>query len=168
MLVSCLKMPLVLRQGKKKSEGKHGKGQRGGFMFSVFLLWRWTWKRMNLGVPQVVVVSPWIARLVPWEAGTGWDTDKALSLAEKMTRGCPAGNLSSWKPRARYYWMATVKFSTLFQDLGDSSRSNVLPDVTLKQNKTKRRQQRAVTCVCNPSTGGAERGGSLGFTGQPA
>lgn len=38
------------------------------------------------------VVSPWVARLMPWEAGTGWDTDNALSLAEKMTRGCPAGN----------------------------------------------------------------------------
>lgn len=47
---------------------------------------------MNLGVPQVVVVSPWVARLMPWEAGTGWDTDNALSLAEKMKRGCPAGN----------------------------------------------------------------------------
>lgn len=46
---------------------------------------------MNLGVPQVVVVRPWVARLVPWEAGTGWGTDNVLSLAGKMTRGCPAG-----------------------------------------------------------------------------
>lgn len=76
--------------------------------------------------------------------------------------------LSSWNPKTRYYLMATVKFSMLFQSLGDSSRSNVLPEVTMKQNKAKQKQQRAVACVCNLSTGGAERGGSLGLTGQSA
>lgn len=89
------------------------------------------WERMNLGVPQVVLVRPWVTRLVSVGCRGG------VGYWEYPFLGRNDIGLSSWNPKTRYYLMATVKFSMLFQSLGDSSRSNSQWSKT-KQNKNSR------------------------------